>query len=131
MPWAVGDAGVLPARGEQEAGPLRKYGRREASVFDTVSTIALICLGICGTASLMASVWIVAYRVGFDEGRLTIPLRMISALAEHRVECLEEDPARTARDLSQHLGLPEDEARRLTGRSGQAGATRSTGLRSA
>ena len=131
MPWTVGGAGSLPARGEQEAGTLRKYGRREASVFDTVSTIAFIFLGICGTASLMAAVWIVAYRVGFDEGRLTIPLRMISALAEHRVTCLEEDPARTARDLSQHLGLPEDEARRLTDRAEQAGAMPSSTLRSA
>lgn len=96
-----------------------------------MSTIALICLGICGVAGLMAAVWVVAYRVGFDEGRLTIPLRMISALADHQVACLEEDPARTARDLAEHLGLPENEARRLIERAEQAREPRATGLRSA
>ncbi len=96
-----------------------------------MSTVAFICLGICGIASLLAAVWIVAYRVGFDEGRLTIPLRMISALAEHQVACLEEDPARTARDLAEHLGLPEIEAQRLIARAEQARAPRTTGLRSA
>lgn len=96
-----------------------------------MSTIALICLGICGVASVMAAVWVVAYRVGFDEGRLTIPLRMISALADHQVACLEEDPARTARDLAEHLGLPELEARRLIERAEQAREPRASGLRSA
>ena len=96
-----------------------------------MSTIAIICLGVCGVASLMAAVWIVAYRVGFDEGRLTIPLRMISALAEHQVACLEEDPARTARDLAEHLGLPESEAERLIARAERARSPRATGLRSA
>ncbi len=79
----------------------------------------------------MAAVWVVAYRVGFDEGRLTIPLRMISALADHRIACLEEDPARTARDLAEHLGLPENEARRQIERAEQARSPRSSGLRSA
>lgn len=81
-------------------------------------------------ASLMAAVWMVAYRVGFDEGRLTIPLRMISALADHRIACLDEDPARTVRDLADHLGLPETEARRLIERAEQT-RPRATGLRSA
>ena len=96
-----------------------------------MSIFALICLGVFGAAGLLASVWIVAYRVGFNEGRLTIPLRMISALAHHRVHCLDEDPARTARDLANHLGLPETEAHRLVERAAQASPSRAAGLRSA
>ena len=96
-----------------------------------MSTIALICLGVCGVTSLLAAVWVVAYRVGFDEGRLTIPLRMISALAEHQVACRDEDPARTLRDLVDHLGLPETEARRLLERADGARSPREAGLRSA
>ena len=95
-----------------------------------MSTIALICLGLCGLAALLAAVWTLAYRLGFDEGRLTIPLRMISGLAEHQIACLDEDPAQTARDLAEHLGLPENEARRLVARAERDRAPR-TGLRSA
>ena len=47
-----------------------------------MSLIALICLGVFGMASLLAAVWVAAYRLGFNEGRLTVPLRMISALVE-------------------------------------------------
>ncbi len=96
-----------------------------------MSTIALISLGVCGVASLLAGVWVVAYRVGFDEGRLTIPLRMISAVAEHQVACLDGDPAQTTRELAEHLGLPENEARRLIERVEQARSPRASGLRSA
>lgn len=82
-------------------------------------------------AGLLAAVWITAYRVGFDEGRLTIPLRMISAVAEHQIACLEGDPAVIAQELAEHLGLPASEARRLTARAEQASVPRATGLRSA
>ena len=79
----------------------------------------------------MASVWMVAYRVGFSEGRLTIPLRMIAALSEHEVCCEGADPAQTANDLVEQLGLPENEAKRLVDQAQASRAQRSPGLRSA
>jgi hypothetical protein len=55
----------------------------------------------------------VAYRVGFTEGRLTLPLRLIHALAEHKLGCLDEDPDKVAVELVRVLALPERESRRL------------------
>jgi hypothetical protein len=80
---------------------------------------------------VLAAVWVTAYRVGFGEGRLTIPLRMINALAEHEITCLEADPDRAARDLIDHLGLPEIEARRLVNRVETSRGPRASGLKSA
>lgn len=57
----------------------------------------------------------VAYRVGFREGRLTIPLRLIHALAEHKLGCLGEPPEQVARELTRALALPDLESRRLVG----------------
>ncbi len=96
-----------------------------------MSTIALICLGILGLASLLAAVWVFAYRLGFEEGRLTIPLRMLSTIAEHRVGCCDEEPARTVRDLAEHVGLPEAEAWRMIERAEANRQPRTPGLRSA
>jgi hypothetical protein len=95
-----------------------------------VSTIVFICLVVCG-AGVLAAVWVTAYRVGFGEGRLTIPLRMINALAEHEIACLEGHPERAARDLVDQLGLPEIEARRLVTRVETSRAPRAGGLKSA
>ncbi len=44
-----------------------------------------------------AVVWSIAWRVGFGEGRLTVPLRLIYALAEHEVACRGRDPDQVAR----------------------------------
>lgn len=60
-----------------------------------------------------AVVWAIAWRVGFAEGRLTVPLRLIHALAEHEVVCRGRDADRVARDLCRVLALPERESRRL------------------
>lgn len=87
---------------------------------------------VCAVAALVAVVWMIAYRVGFNEGRLTIPLRLIHALAEHRLHCLGENPDDVARDLEQALALPARDSRRLVAsklHSAQAQPTRS--LRSA
>lgn len=68
---------------------------------------------LCLAAIVGAAVWMVAYRVGFQEGRLTIPLRLIHALAEHKLGCLGEHPDKVARELVRVLALPERESRRL------------------
>lgn len=68
----------------------------------------LLCLTIIG-----AVVWMIAYRVGFKEGRLTIPIRLIHALAEHKLGCLGENPDKVALELVRVLALPERESRHL------------------
>jgi hypothetical protein len=68
---------------------------------------------LCATAALIAAVWMIAYRVGFNEGRLTIPLRLIHALADHKVVCLGENPDKVTRELVRVLALPERDSRRL------------------
>lgn len=55
----------------------------------------------------------VAYRAGFTEGRLTIPLRFIRSLGEHRVGCEGETAAQVVGDLGAELHLPREEIRRL------------------
>lgn len=61
----------------------------------------------------LALVWRLAYRAGFAEGRSTIPLHLIRALAKHRVSCDGEAPQIVAADLGEALLLPPDEIRRL------------------
>ena len=73
----------------------------------------MITFVLCLTALLGAAIWMVAYRVGFKEGRLTIPLRLIHALAEHKLGCLGENPDKVALELVRVLALPERESRRL------------------
>jgi hypothetical protein len=68
---------------------------------------------LCVVAVVGAVVWMIAYRVGFNEGRLTIPLRLIHALAEHKLGCLAENPDQVVRELMRVLALPEHESRRL------------------
>ncbi|MEW6273084.1 MAG: hypothetical protein AB1689_27725 [Thermodesulfobacteriota bacterium] len=74
---------------------------------------SVIGLVLCATATVVAVVWMVAYRVGFNEGRLTIPLRLIHALADHKLRCLGEHPDKVARELVRVLALPERDSRRL------------------
>jgi len=73
-------------------------------------------LALCAVALCLGLVWSVAYRLGFREGRLTLPLRLIHALAEHEVGCRGVDPDRVVRDLVRVLALPERESRRLVAR---------------
>ena len=68
---------------------------------------ALISISLAIAVVVAAIVWMVAYRVGFNEGRLTIPLRLIHALAEHKLGCLGEHPDKVARELIRVLALPE------------------------
>lgn len=75
------------------------------------SAVFFICSFVAAVVG--AVVWFIAWRVGFSEGRLTIPLRLIYALAEHEVACRGRDPDQVARDLSRVLALPERESRRL------------------
>jgi len=81
-----------------------------------VSLVGVISLVLGAAAVVAAIVWMVAYRVGFNEGRLTIPLRLIHALAEHKLGCLDENPDKVARELTRMLALPERESRRLIAR---------------
>ncbi|MBY0275592.1 hypothetical protein K2Z84_09625 [Candidatus Binatia bacterium] len=76
------------------------------------SSIIFICS--CVAAVVGAVVWSIAWRVGFAEGRLTVPLRVIHALAEHEAVCRGRDPEHVARDLCRVLALPERESRRMT-----------------
>jgi hypothetical protein len=75
------------------------------------SAIFFICSFV--GAVVGAIVWSIAWRVGFGEGRLTVPLRLIYALAEHEVACRGRDPDQVARDPCRVLALPERESRRL------------------
>lgn len=97
-----------------------------------MGSVALVTIALCLASVAGAAVWMVAYRVGFREGRLTIPLRLIHALAEHKLGCLGEHPDKVAAELVRVLALPERESRRLVSsklRSVAATAPRS--LRSA
>jgi hypothetical protein len=102
-----------------------------ASVLDTMSAFALIILGFSLLAGLLAATWAAAYRLGFEEGRLTVPLRMIEAVAQHRVACEGESGAGVVADLREHLGMPETEAWRIVEQTSQTPPSRATGLRSA
>ncbi len=73
--------------------------------------MALVIL--CVLPVVLAVVWRVAYRIGFSEGRLTLPLRLVHAIAEHQVACRGEEPERVVRELVRVLALPERESRRL------------------
>lgn len=97
-----------------------------------MGVLGLISLSVGCTSIVAAVVWAVAYRIGFAEGRLTVPLRLVHALADHKLECLGEHPDKVARELVRLLALPERESRRLIGsklRSASPPAPRS--LRSA
>lgn len=96
-----------------------------------MSVFALIIVGSSVLAGLLAATWAAAYRLGFEEGRLTVPLRMIDSLAQHRVACDGEDGARVVADLREHLGMPEDEAWRVVEQASEAPSRRASGLRSA
>ena len=86
-------------------------GRRRR--FLTVSTLNLIWLGMGSAVVLAASVWAVAYRIGFNEGRGTIPLRLIAAMAEHKAGCERENPEDVVRELVAALKLSHSETQRL------------------
>jgi len=73
--------------------------------------VFLICS--CVAAVVGAFVWSIAWRVGFGEGRLTIPLRLVHAVAEHEVACCNRDPEQVVHALCRDLTLPERECRRL------------------
>lgn len=75
--------------------------------------LGVISVSVGCTLVVAAAVWAVAYRVGFREGRLTIPLRLVHALADHKLDCLAEHPDKVARELVRLLALPERESRDL------------------
>src|SRR5262249_29156282 len=77
--------------------------------------VLLIAAGLL--TSLVGLVWAVAYRLGFAEGKLTIPLKMIEDLVVHHVRCSGGDPEKMIGELAAVLGLPEMEGRRLTTRA--------------
>jgi hypothetical protein len=78
-----------------------------------VSSIVVLLIVLVAVPACLGLVWTVAYRVGFNEGRLTLPLRLIHALAEHEVGCRGLEPDRVVRDLVRVLALPERESRHL------------------
>lgn len=80
-----------------------------------------------------AVVWSIAWRVGFGEGRLTAPLRLVHALAEHELTCRGRNPDQVVRERVRVLALPERESRRLIGSKLRSGASTPapTSLRSA
>ena len=73
---------------------------------------ALLCGGVI-LASLLGATWMLGYRVGFSEGRLTVPLRLITSLVDHKINCLHERPDRVALEMHLLLDLPQQESRRL------------------
>ena len=77
----------------------------------------LIGLGVGGVIALLAGVWMVAYRVGFNEGRQTIPLRLIAELAEHKAACEQENPEDVVRELVEWLKLSPRDSERLVDRA--------------
>jgi len=70
----------------------------------------LIVLGIA------AAIWRLAYHVGFSEGRLTVPLRLITSLVDHKINCLRERPEHVALEMHLLLDLPQKESRRMVDR---------------
>jgi len=77
---------------------------------------ALVCVGLM-MVTLLGAFWMIAYRVGFSEGRLTVPLRLITSLVDHKVNCLHERPDRVALEMHLLLDLPQQESRRLVARA--------------
>ena len=74
--------------------------------------LSLIGVG-SAVVSLGAAIWMIAYRIGFREGRESVPLRMIAALAAHRVTCEGHPPEQVVRELSTGLCLADRDARRV------------------
>jgi hypothetical protein len=71
-------------------------------------------IGVGGAAvAILAAVWMIAYRMGFREGRESIPLKLITALAQHRVVCEGSHPEQVVRELVDGLRIAEREGRRL------------------
>ena len=71
-------------------------------------------IGVGGAAvAVLGAVWMIAYRMGFREGRESIPLQLIKALAQHRVICDRSQPDQVVRELVDGLRLAEREGRRL------------------
>lgn len=106
-----------------------------ASVSDTVELVGLISVSLCVAIVVATAVWTVAYRVGFKEGRLTVPLRLIHSLADHKLGCLGESPDKVVRELMRVLAMPERESRRLVSSkvrsAGPVGTLPARSLRSA
>jgi len=78
-----------------------------------VGVLGAISLSVGCTVIVSAAVWAIAYRVGFREGRLTIPLRVVHALADHKLDCLGEHPDKVVRELIRELAMSERESRGL------------------
>jgi hypothetical protein len=75
---------------------------------------------LCGgltLVTLLGAIWMFAYRVGFSEGRLTVPLRLITSLVDHKVNCLHERPDRVALEMHLLLDLPQQESQRIVARA--------------
>ena len=71
----------------------------------------IICSSVAAVVGGVA--WSIAWRVGFGEGRLTIPLRLVHALAEHEVTCRGRNPDQVVRELlaaSQAVGRDDSAA---------------------
>lgn len=97
-----------------------------------MGVLGVISLSLCCVVVVSAAVWAVAYRTGFAEGRLTVPLRLIHALADHKLDCLGEHPDKVARELVRLLALPERESRGLiASKLRSASPTQPRSLRSA
>jgi hypothetical protein len=77
---------------------------------------AFLCGGLI-VVTLLGAIWMLAYRVGFSEGRLSVPLRLITSLVDHKINCLHERPDRVALDMHLLLDLPQHESRRLVARA--------------
>lgn len=88
------------------------------------STFFIVCSLVATVFG--AAVWSIAWRVGFGEGRLTVPLRLIHALAEHEVTCRGRNPDQVVRELVRVLALPERESRRLIASKLRSAASRPT-----
>jgi hypothetical protein len=73
----------------------------------------LVPIGGLAGIVLLAVTWRVAYQAGFSEGRLSVPLRFIRALGEHRVRCEGEDVATVVLEIGRELHLPREETQRL------------------
>jgi hypothetical protein len=73
---------------------------------------SLIGVGGVGVA-ILAAVWMIAYRMGFREGRESIPLKLITALAQHRVICEGTHPDQAVRELVDGFRIAERDGRRL------------------
>lgn len=70
-------------------------------------------LAVCVVLFLLGGmgIWSCAYRMGLKRGRtVAVPFRLIDELLDHRIACLEQDPALARVEIYTLLGIDESQS---------------------